>query len=1219
MSTLNTPKRSTFLSFLFLVCLISISAATATAATYTVMNTNDSGAGSLRQAIIAANSTADSDTIEFALSGCPCTITLTGGELTIDGSGSLTINGPGADRLSVSGNQTSRVFLIGSGARAVINGITVTDGNALGNTGGGIYNLGTLTLTDSSISANSASSSGSGISNGGTMTVTDSTISGNSMTFGGGGGAISNFDATLTLNNSTVSGNSGGGIYNAGRLTLNNSTVSGNSSSARGGGIANVSATLTLNNSTVSGNSSSELGGGIASLATTVTLNNSIIANSNGGDCLNVTASIKANYSLIEDGLGCINGINWNNLTGDPMLGPLQNNGGRTLTHALLAGSPAIDGGNPAYTGPLTTDQRGSKRIIGAATDIGAFEYGGTVFPVTKTADTDDGSCDVADCSLREAIGAANSTAGDDTIYFVIPKNDLGYDLAADRYTITLTSALPDLDSDMSMLGPGAKRLTVTRGAVDPFRIFKINSDANVSIVGLTISGGLADQGGGIRNAGTLSITGSVIRDNLTPNGSDDCFTANKNGGDGGGIFNVGDLTIDSSLLIGNRTGRGGNVSSRNSDCYAPGNGGNGGAISNPYGTLKIRNSTFSGNRTGDSGSSTFIGDGMGGNGAAIFNGGSLSISNTTITANRLGSFYGIGSVFNVSSTAVELTSSIVANNIGNTPANDLNGNFKGDHNLVGSSSGALTGAHNIFGVDPKLGPLAENGGPTMTHALLCGSPAIDAGVASALDFDQRGEGFARTFDDPTATNAVDGDGTDIGSFELALVCNSAPVAEYDSYSTDEDTTLTVAVPGVLGNDTDGEDDTLAAALVIGPSHGSMTLNADGSFIYTPSLNFNGTDSFTYKANDGSVDSEVATVTITVNSVNDAPVVAATPASQTVQYSDAIAAVTFSASDVDSSITTSTQFNVNGGPFSDGLPNGLTLGAFASGAATLTGVADVPAGVYIIRFTANDGALSSSVDHTLIVNREDATVTPSANNPASVKVNNPGGTAGPITLCADIADAADGSPGNIALAVPVTFVLAPVAPGGTLTMQDATLTAGSACVTFPTVPVNVYDVTITVGGNYYTGSASSVLAVFDPTLGFTTGGGRVLNPSTGNILHFGFSFKYDKKGFKGQMLVMEHLADGSVTKLKSNSLTSLSIVGNRALVLGKANMLYADGTSLGNLGFRLDATDNGEPGTSDLFGLKTTTPGGASIAAFSIDPPSTILGGNVQVPQSAKK
>ena len=196
---------------------------------------------------------------------------------------------------------------------------------------------------------------------------------------------------------------------------------------------------------------------------------------------------------------------------------------------------------------------------------------------------------------------------------------------------------------------------------------------------------------------------------------------------------------------------------------------------------------------------------------------------------------------------------------------------------------------------------------------------------------------------------------------------------------------------------------------------------------------------------------------------------------------------------------------------------------------------------------------------------------------------------------------------------PVTFVLAPVAPGSTLQQADAALIGGTACVTFNSVPVNVYDIGITVDGDYYTGSGSSVLAVFDPSLGFTTGGGRVLNPTTGNTLHFGFSFRYDKRGFKGQMLVMEHTPSG-IVKLKSNSLSSLSIVGSQAIVLGKANITDLSG----NLNFRLNVTDNGEPGSTDLFGLETDS-GGTPIAAFTVDPPQSILGGNIQVPQGKRK
>src|SRR6266508_2532639 len=101
----------------------------------------------------------------------------------------------------------------------------------------------------------------------------------------------------------------------------------------------------------------------------------------------------------------------------------------------------------------------------------------------------------------------------------------------------------------------------------------------------------------------------------------------------------------------------------------------------------------------------------------------------------------------------------------------------------------------------------------------------------------------------------------------------AAPVAVNDSYTTNEDTALGVAALGILGNDTDVDGDALTASVVSTPANGTVTLNTlDGSFTYTPDANFNGTDSFTYQANDGTADSNVATVTLTVTPVNDAPV-----------------------------------------------------------------------------------------------------------------------------------------------------------------------------------------------------------------------------------------------------------------------------------------------------------------------------------------------------------
>src|SRR5262249_20296085 len=118
-------------------------------------------------------------------------------------------------------------------------------------------------------------------------------------------------------------------------------------------------------------------------------------------------------------------------------------------------------------------------------------------------------------------------------------------------------------------------------------------------------------------------------------------------------------------------------------------------------------------------------------------------------------------------------------------------------------------------------------------------------------------------------------DGTtnsNVATVNLTVIPNNPPVANNDSYSTNEDTPLTASAPGVLANDSDPDGDAITARLVSGPSHGTLTLNSNGSFTYTPAANYNGPDSFTYQANDGNANSNTATVSITVNPVNDAPV-----------------------------------------------------------------------------------------------------------------------------------------------------------------------------------------------------------------------------------------------------------------------------------------------------------------------------------------------------------
>jgi VCBS repeat-containing protein len=152
----------------------------------------------------------------------------------------------------------------------------------------------------------------------------------------------------------------------------------------------------------------------------------------------------------------------------------------------------------------------------------------------------------------------------------------------------------------------------------------------------------------------------------------------------------------------------------------------------------------------------------------------------------------------------------------------------------------------------PAHGTLALNGNGSFTY-----TPTAQYNGADSFTY-KVSDGYGGT-DTATATIAV-------------AAVNDIPVAGNDAYSTDEDVPLVVAAPGVLANDSDVETASLTAVLVTGPTKGTLTLDSDGSFTYTPNVNTNGADSFTYKANDGTADSNVATVSLTVNSLNDAPV-----------------------------------------------------------------------------------------------------------------------------------------------------------------------------------------------------------------------------------------------------------------------------------------------------------------------------------------------------------
>lgn len=468
--------------------LCSLALTAQAAQTLTVTTTADDvttpPAGSLRKAIADA---ADGDTIEFNVSVTGA-ITLAGTELLLDKN--LTITGPGAATLAVSGNQQSRIFRIPAGKTVAISGLTIRDGKApngtdlsfrLGGTapdgqsGGGIYNEGLLTLTNCRITNNSAGrggnfsadynaqagngGSGGAVLNAGGLILTNCRLDHNhagsggsagsmgskagigghggaihslaqggiellncilsensageggigsgALTLGcglgGNGGAVSVTGGTAVLEGCSLvrcmagnggaftfnfpgagsagAGGSGGGIYiGSGTVTLKTSTISGNGAgnvsnvpanstkAGDGGGIACLGGTANLISCTITDNvagdnlteipyeNSDGRGGGLYSNGGTVTIGNTIVAgNRNYSDF---------SGTFVDGGHNIISAVS-------PMLAPLGEYGGPTPTHALLAGSPAIDAGDDSITG---SDQRGQSRLVGSHVDIGSFE-----------------------------------------------------------------------------------------------------------------------------------------------------------------------------------------------------------------------------------------------------------------------------------------------------------------------------------------------------------------------------------------------------------------------------------------------------------------------------------------------------------------------------------------------------------------------------------------------------------------------------------------------------------------------------------------------------------------------------------------------------------------------------------------------------------------------------------------------------------------------------
>lgn len=490
-------------------------------AVFTVTKTADTNDGtcdsdcSLREAVVAANGVASNDSIVFSmLFDVPQTITLSGTDIIITNNGTLQINGPGADKLTVSGNNVSRVFTNNTGSVATISNLRVTGGTGVSTVttgrGGGVYNNGgTLTLDGLVISGNTAANGGAA-NNAGTATLNifRCAIFNNSVT--GSGGAMQNFAGNTTnirdssiYNNTSNSTTGGGAIQANGTVNITNTTFSGNNANTGSGGAIVYNGTaLSITNSTIANNTATNNGGGIhKSTANIGVIRNTIIANNIGTAASpDATGTFNSEGNNIIGNIGTSTGWIASDLQNtNPALAAFGFYGGNGLSYALVSGSPAINAAQNCVTDltcatnnppvALTADQRGAARI--GNVDIGAFEVN----------NSGNGGTFVAELPKGQTNSPYNFT--------LIPNNGtLNYSLTAGAFpsgvnltTMLSPNAVVSVNGTTTQSGIFNFTVTGTDGAasiVTNYRVqFIAPVAANVFIAGRVMT----TDGRGIRNA----------------------------------------------------------------------------------------------------------------------------------------------------------------------------------------------------------------------------------------------------------------------------------------------------------------------------------------------------------------------------------------------------------------------------------------------------------------------------------------------------------------------------------------------------------------------------------------------------------------------------------------------------------------------------------------------------------------------------------------------
>ena len=767
---------------------------------------------SLREALVRAKELDRAQIITFDESLTNQTIVLDPslGALVVDDS--VVIEGLGADQLSIVAPNTTtadgdgiQIFVVDDSDEEVtldvtISGLSLSGGDSA-TAGGAIYSVENLVLDGVSIEDSFSAVAGGAIYATMELRIFNSTLA-NSRTDGDGGAiAVEGQNTVLIVDTSTVSGNSaerhGGAIYsldeNPEVFRILNSTVYDNHADSDSNG--------------------SGTGGGVWMLDGVLALEDTIVAaNTDNGTAPNLdnvnafaTPKILAKYNLIDDVAGSFLTQQAPNVLGeDPILLPLADNGGPTKTHLPdgnhpSGNSPILNAGNPDPTSQTEFDQRGLgfRRILEGRLDIGAVESGGfvqsfTVNSLLDKSDLDEFGNDTTpeDTTLREAIEAANLELG---------KNLINFDpaLSEGSGTIDLNPSLGEflISDSLTIDASGfAAGLTINAVTADPTpelnngdgsRIFR-SDDSNpdsyidLELFGLTLIGGdVSDHGGAIFSSENLLLTEVSILDNYAT-------------GNGGGVYhlagaNGGTLRIGSSTFANNEAVQDGGGLWSNTNLPAEPDPD---PDPDPI-TGLIVNSTFSGNVAGDEGGGIMNFDGL------------LEIRHSTITLNDAAHGSGVVS-FGDSFTKTLVYSSIISGNVINnngTPADETDdtgfdvqrsrniefNSFESlGYNLIGKGDALLNfnDATDITEVtDPMLGPLANNGGKTLTHNPLADSPVVDAGDPTLATIDYSGAVLATNpflywaLDEPAGANfAVDAAGTNPGEVDSAVVGTDAVV-----------------------------------------------------------------------------------------------------------------------------------------------------------------------------------------------------------------------------------------------------------------------------------------------------------------------------------------------------------------------------------------------------------------------------------------------------------